>query len=145
MSAVRVEITVLAECMVAAADRWATAHEAWQAALRVRAREVARAERRLVDATGGLGLRRWESACRRRRIITVADAQLRSRAVRVRPAVAAALAERDRVVVHTDAAAASARAELAVRSARLLSYGRLGVSLSGVSAGELAQLAHSGA
>jgi hypothetical protein len=144
MSAVRVEIAMLAERMVEEADRWAAAHEAWHAAVRARIREVARAERRLVDATGGLGLRRWQIACRRRRIITVNDAQLRSRAVRARPATEATLAERDRVVARMDASLATAGTELAMRSAQLLSYGRLGVSLSGMTARELVRLAQSG-
>lgn len=86
---------------------------------------------------------RWEQACRRRRILTVVDARLRAKAVRARPAVEAALAERERALTDTDAAVVAARHSPGTvrKSKRMRSHGRLGVSLTGLSPREFGRVA----
>lgn len=141
MVTVRAEVVAVAEELVQAADGWRSAYQEWEAAVARRERKMARAARGVVAATGDLGLYRWEQACHRRRILTVADASLKARALRGRPAVGAAVAERERVRAEADAAVRSARLVLAVESKRMLAYGQLGLSLTGLSRAELARLA----
>ena len=52
--------------------------EAWLKAITVRDRQVERAGRELLSATGRLGLARWERACSRQRIFTVEEAKVRN-------------------------------------------------------------------
>ncbi|MGH9063102.1 MAG: hypothetical protein ACRDZQ_03515 [Acidimicrobiales bacterium] len=141
MVMVRAEVVAVAEGLVDEADAWRAAYERWQRAVARREREVARAEHRLVAATGGLGPHRWQQACHRRRILTVADARLRARAIRARPAVEAALVEQDRALAEAEAAVAAARRALAVESKLMQNYGALGASLTGLTTAELARLA----
>lgn len=97
---VRAEVAQVAERLVGEADRWRAAYGDSRVAVARQVRASARAQRRLVRATGGLGLYRWSQACRRQRILTVADTRLRAGAIRARPAVEAALAERERALSH---------------------------------------------
>ena len=115
------------------ADRWRAAYEGWLRAGSVRKRKVKEAERKLVAATGGLGLARWEAACQRQRIVTVDDGRLRARAVRGRPGVEAALTARERVVAEQDKAVLAARSELAKASRQMARYGEIGASVLGLS------------
>jgi hypothetical protein len=92
-------------------------------------------------ATGGSGVARWRAACRRARILTVQDAKLRARAVRARPVVEAALAERERVAAEGHEAMIAARSVLADASGRLAAYGPLAAVLTGLSPAELRRLA----
>ena len=85
----------MAEELARDAEHWRAAYEGWLSAGRARDGRVKEAERKLVAATGGLGLARSEAACRRQRILTVEDARLRARAVRARPAVESALSVRE--------------------------------------------------
>jgi hypothetical protein len=82
------------DALTEAADCWQRDYGAWQLALEHRRRVISRAERRVVRATGGLGRRKWETACRRRRINTRAEASIRARAVRARPEVRATVSRR---------------------------------------------------
>jgi hypothetical protein len=131
----------LAEELADDAEHWRAAYERWLRAARARDRRVKEAERRLVAATGGLGLARWEAACRRQRIVTVDDARLRARAVRATRAVEAALSARERVVAEQEAAVLVARSELAKASSQMARYGAVGAMALGVTAGELRRLA----
>ena len=131
----------LAEELASDAEHWRAAYEGWLRAGKVRDRKVKEAERNLVTATGGLGLARWQAACRRQRIVTVDDARLRARAVRAMPAVEVALSGRERVVAQQDAAVLAARSELAKASTQMARYGVVGAMALGLSVGELRRLA----
>ena len=131
----------MAEELADDAGQWRAAHERWLRVGRARDRKVKEAERKLVVATGGLGLARWESACRRQRIVTVDDARLRARAVRARPAVESALCVREAVVVEQAAAVLAARSELARASSQMARYGVVGAMALGLSISQLRHLA----
>ena len=137
----RVAVRVVASEVAGESERWALAHDAWLAAVRRRQRAVSRAERRVVAATGGLGVARWEAIQRRRRIRSAAEAQAVAVAVRARTAVEAALAEQARVAAEEDAAVQRVEAALAEASRRVLDQGSLAAELCGVNAGELRRLA----
>ncbi len=122
------------------AQDWWAAHEAWLRAAKARDRKIMDAERKLLAATGGLGLAYWESACRRKRIVNVEDARLKARAVRARPAVEAALSARELVLAEQEAATLSARLVLAEASRRMARYGVVGAGALGLSVGELRRL-----
>ena len=131
----------LAEELADDAEHWRAAYDRWLSAGRARDRKVKEAERRLVAATGGLGLAHWEAACRRRRLVTVDDARLRARAVRARPAVESALCVREAVVVEQAVAVFAARSELAQASRQMARYGVVGAMALGLSVGQLRRLA----
>ncbi len=131
----------LAEELATDAEHWRAAYEGWLRAGKARDRKVKEAERKLVAATGGLGLARWRAACRRQRIVTVDDARLRASAIRARPAVESALSEREPVVAEQEAAVRDARSELAKASRQMARYGAVGAMALGVTAGELRRLA----
>jgi hypothetical protein len=139
----RREVVAVGEGLAGEVERWTAARLAWRRAAVLRDREMRRARRRLVVATGGLGLYRWERACGKRRFRTIEDAKRKARAVRARPAVETALADLERIEAEHDAAVEAARRELADLSHRILAYGRLAVDLTGLSAGELDRLARS--
>ncbi len=120
---------------------WQAAYASWQAAVTERELELARADRRVLAATGGLRVAKWRAACQRRRIATVGDARLRARALRARPAVEEALAGRERVVAQSGEMVLVARLALAEASKRLVSYGPLGTQVTGLSVAELRRLA----
>jgi hypothetical protein len=123
------------------AGRYERAYGAWERAVAHQDRLVAVAERRVVDATGGLGQRRWELACARRRINTRDEARMVARAIRARPAVETAVAKLEQVRRHEEAVVAAARVELAEAAKVLGGYGQLGAQLSGLSPAALRRLA----
>jgi hypothetical protein len=139
----RREVVAVGEGLAGEVERWMAARLSWWSAAALRDREVRRARGRLVAATGGLGLDRWERACEKRRFRTIEDAKRKARAIRARPAVEAALADLERIEAERDTAVETARRELAVLSQRILAYGRLAVDLTGLSASELDRLARS--
>ena len=124
-----------------AARRWREAYQAWQSAMRRREELVSRYDAMVLAATGGLGLVRWRAACQRRRVLTVADAKLRARALRARPAVELAVAERGKVLAEQEAAVAGAREALRSASKELAAFGHLGAAAGGTELAELRRLA----
>jgi hypothetical protein len=88
------DVAVAAGELAEAARRWREAYQAWESAVRRQEALVSRYDAMVLVATGGLGLVRWRAACRRRRVLTVADAKPRARALRARPAVEVAVARR---------------------------------------------------
>ena len=100
-------------------------------ALAHRERDLARADRRLRRATGGLDERSWRGATGRRRINTTADALIVARAIRSRPAAEDSLAARDVVRVVADERVRVARAELAEATRYLRCFGTIGMELAG--------------
>lgn len=87
--------------------------------------------RKVTAATGGLALDRWRAACRRRRPLTVAEAKLRARALRARPAVERVLAEQAKALAEQGAALAQARGGLKAAAGRLARFGHLGARAVG--------------
>ena len=137
----RSEMLAAIDALTEASDAWQCANQAWQQAVEHRERVIARAESQVVRATGGLGLRQWEAACRRRRVNTGAEASMVARAVRARPGVQVAVEEADRLRAAEDAAVLAASLELAEATKRVLGYGRLGQQLTGMTSAELCRLA----
>ncbi|MDA8045092.1 MAG: hypothetical protein M0Z30_07635 [Actinomycetota bacterium] len=123
------------------AAAWQLAYGSWVQAVQDQHAAVERAERRIRRATGGRSLARWEAVCRRRTIHTVDEAKDKALALRARPAVAAAVGERDRLAAALDAVVLAARIELAAASRALSRYGTVGACLVGIAPGELARLA----
>jgi hypothetical protein len=138
---VRPEVVLVCDRLAEEADGWRAAYRAWQRACARRDQWVAQAERRVMAATGGLGYARWRAVLHRRRFRTVADAKLKARALRARPAVEAAEAERDRSVRDGDAEVAAAAFRLAEISERVTVYGSLAERATGTPVGELRRLA----
>ncbi len=134
-------VDVAVEVVAVRVERWQMAFDGWRRASVRRDRLAARAARDVVRATGGLGVRRWEAACRRRRIHTAADAAVVARAVRARPAVDAALRAEQQVRAAEDAAVTAARFELASATRAVIELGRLAEQLTGLDSAELARLA----
>jgi hypothetical protein len=134
-------MSVAADELIAAGDRWQRSYQAWQRAVDHRDRVIARAERRVVHATGGLGQRDWEAARRRRRIKTSAEASLVVRAGSARPEVQAAIEAAQQLQAVEKAAVLAARLELAEATKQLLGYGCLGQELTGMTSAELHRLA----
>jgi len=141
MAVKRLGAEVAGERFAADVAGWKAAYSSWQAAVKERELGLERAEQAVLAATGGLRVAKWRAACRRRRIATVADARLRARALRARPAVEEALAERERVVAQGGEAVLVARLVLAEASKRLALYGPLGMQVAGLSVGELRRFA----
>lgn len=110
---VRDEVLEAVGEIVEVAGRWRRSYDDWQRALKDRDRVAERMERRVTKATGGLSAARFEVACRRRSFHDIDDAQRKARAIRARPAVEAAVAERDRVIADADARVLAARIDLA--------------------------------
>jgi hypothetical protein len=131
----------LAEELATDAEHWRAAYEVWLWAGRVRDRKVTEAERKLVAATGELGLAGWEAVCRRQRIVTVDDGRRRARAVRAIPAVETARSARERVMAEQEAAVIAARSELAKASRQMARYGEVGAAALGLESAELRRLA----
>ena len=123
------------------AESWHEAHRHWKLACSRRDEDVLRARERVVAATGGLGLGRWQAALRRRRFRTIEDAKFKAKALRARPAVEAALAELDGIVSHHDAEVSAAVFRLGQCSERVTSYGNLAAIITGMSLAELRGLA----
>ena len=135
------DVAVVAGELVEATRRWREAYRAWESAVRRQEALVSRYEARVLAATGGLGLVRWRAACRRRRALTVADAKLRARALRARPAVELAVAERGEALAGQEVAVAAARDLLRRASEELALFGHLGAAAGGTELAELRRLA----
>jgi hypothetical protein len=134
-------VAVVAGGLAEAARRWREAYQAWESAVSRREALVSRYDAMVLAATGGLGLVRWGAACRRRRVLTVADAKLRARALRSRPAVEVAVAERAEALAEQEVAVAGAREALRRASEELAAFGHLGAAAGGTELAELRRLA----
>jgi hypothetical protein len=134
-------MAVAAGGLAEAARRWREAYQAWESAMRRREALVSRYDAMVSAATGGLGLVRWGAACRRRRVLTVADAKLRARALRARPTVEVAVAERAKALAEQEVAVAGARDALRRASEELALFGHLGAAAGGTELVELRRLA----
>jgi hypothetical protein len=134
---VRAEVALVCDRMAEDAESWRKAYRDWTQARARRDEQVRRALERAAAATGGLGLGRWQSALGRRRFRTIEDAKVRAKALRVRPAVQAALAELDRVVYDRGAEVSGAASLLGECSERVASYGELAAMVTGVPIAEL--------
>ena len=135
------DIDVVAGGLAETARRWREAYQAWESAVRRQEALVWRYDVKLLAATGGIGLVRWRAACQRRRVLTVADAKLRARALRARPAVDVAVAERAKALAEQEVAVASAREALCTASEELALFGHLGAVAGGTELVELRRLA----
>ena len=135
------DVAVVAGELVEAASRWREAYQAWESAVRRREALVSRYDAMVLAATGGLGLVRWRAACRRRRVLTVADAKLRARALRARPTVEVAVAEQAKALAEQEVAVAGARGALRRASEELAAFGQLGAAAGGTELAELRRLA----
>ena len=127
--------------LVDGAARWEDAYRGWEHAVGVRDRVGARMDRKVLVATGGLSVARFEAVCRRRSVRSVVEAQRKASAIRTRPVVDGVVGERDRAVAAADAAVLAARIVLAEASKVLLGYGNAGPRLVGRSRAELRRLA----
>jgi hypothetical protein len=138
---VRVDVVAVVELVAADAARWEDAYRDWRQAVEIRDRVANRMDRLVMAATGGLSLARWEAVCRRRCIRSITDAQQKARAIRDRPSVTAAVADRDRAVAVEDARVLTARVVLADASTTLVSRGTAGAGMVGRTGLELRRLA----
>jgi len=138
---VRAEVREVVEKIADAGEGWRHAYDDWQATVRERERLAGRMERRVREATGGLSVAAFEVACRRRYFHDVKDAKRKAAAIRARPAVTAAVAERDRALAVADAKVVAARINLAEQSKAMAGYGTVGLDMIGLSALELRRLA----
>jgi hypothetical protein len=120
---------------------WDNARAALATALGVRDACDRRKARRVLDATGGLGSRRWEADARRRGVATAAEALRYARAMRAAPAVQAAIDEQNRSLEDADRAVTVACAAVATAAAALVTYGPIGAKAAGVTLFELTRLA----
>jgi hypothetical protein len=134
-------MSVAADELIAVGERWQRSYQAWQRAVEHRDRVIEQAERRIVRATGGLCLRDWEAARRQRRIKTSGEASLVVRAGSARPKVQAVVEEAQRLRAVEAAAVLTTRLEWAEATKQVLSYGRLGQQLTGMTSAELHRLA----
>ena len=139
----RTETLAAVDALTEAGDCWQRAYRTWQQAVEHRDRVISRSERRVVRAAGGLVVRQWEAASRRRHINTRAEASIVARAVRARPEVRMAVEEADRRRAREDEAILAARLKLADATKRVLGYGGIGRQLTGLTSAELHQLARS--
>ena len=138
---VRDEVRAAAVEMAGAAEAWRDAYDRWRRAVKARDRLSEQMERRVANTTGGLRVARFEAVCRRSYFHDVGAAKVTARAIRARPAVAAAIAERDRVLGAADAKVLAARLTLAEASKAMARYGTLGLDMIDQSASELRRLA----
>lgn len=137
----RAGLVAVADQLAEGASRWEGAHRSWERAVDVQDRVTARMERNLLAATSGLSVARFEEVCRRRSVRSVVEAQQKAAAIRARPAVEAAVAERDREVASAGAAVLAARVVLAEASKVILGYGAAGPPLVGRSRADLRRFA----
>lgn len=129
------------EQLAEGAARWEEAYRSWERAVEVREQVAARTERRLLVATGGLSVARFEAVCRRRSVRSVVEAQQKASALRAMADVEAAVAERDRAVAAADATVLAVLTVLSEASRVVLGYGTAGPRLVGRSRAELRRLA----
>jgi hypothetical protein len=137
---VRAEVALVCDRMAEDAESWHEARRDWQLACSRRDEQVLRAQERVIGATGGLGLDRWQAALRRRRFRTIEDAKLKAKALRTRLAVEVALAELDTIASDRDAEVSAAASRLGDCSERIASYGKLAAIVTGVPMAELHRL-----
>lgn len=138
---VRGEVREAVEKIADAGEGWRRAYDNWEVAVRERDRLAGRMERRAREAAGGLSVARFEVTCCRRYFHDVKDAKRKAAALRARPGVEAAVAERDRVLAAADAKVVAARMVLAEESKVIAGYGTAGLDMIGLSALELRRLA----
>ena len=136
----KAELVAVAERLADGAACWKQAFRSWERTVEVRHRVAARSERKVLEATGGLSVARFEAVCRRRSVRSVVEAQQKASAIRTRPSIEAAVAERDRAVAAADAAVLTARVALAEASKVILGYGTAGCGLVGRSPAEVRRL-----
>lgn len=139
--AMRAELVVAADQLVEGAARWQDARQNWEGAFEVRDRVMARMERKLMEATDGLSVSRFEAVCRRRSVRSVVEARQKASAIRAMPAVETIVAERNRAVAAADQAVLAARVAVAEASKVLLGYGTVGPRLVGRCPADLRRLA----
>ncbi|MHB1533068.1 MAG: hypothetical protein ACYC1D_00335 [Acidimicrobiales bacterium] len=137
----RAGLVAAAEQMAVGAALWEDAYKSWGLAVEARDRVVARMDRKVTEATGGLSVTRFEAVCRRRSVRSVIEAQQKASAIRARAAVEATVAERDRAVAAADASVLATRIVLAEASKLILGYGAAGPFLVGRSRADLRRLA----
>lgn len=130
-----------AEEIVDAVEGWRRAYEDWQRAINLRDRLCEQMDRRVTNAAGGLSVARFEVTCRRRSFHDGEDAKAKARALRARPALQAAVAERDRVLAAADGNVVAARLVLAEASKTVVRFGSLGVGMVGLDPSELRRFA----
>jgi hypothetical protein len=134
-------LELAAERLAEAAARWEDAYRSSEQAVDSRDRVAARMDRKLLVATGGLSVARFEAVCRRRSVRSVVEAQQKASAIRAKAGVEAAVAERVRAITAADAAVLATRIVLAEASKIVLGYGTTGPRLVGRSRAELRRLA----
>jgi hypothetical protein len=134
-------LELAAERLAEAATRWEDAYRSLEQAVDSRDRVAARMDRKLLVATGGLSVARFEAVCRRRSVRSVAEAEQKASAIRAKAGVEAAVGERVRALAAAGADVLAARIALAEASKVLLGYGTAGPRLVGRSRAELRRLA----
>ena len=134
-------LEVVTQRVVEVAASWEDAYRSWEHAVDSRDRVAARMDRKLLVATGGLSVARFEAVCRRRSVRSVAEAEQKASAIRAKAEVEAAVAERDRALAAAGAAVLAARIVLAEASKDVLGYGTTGPRLVGRDRAELRRLA----
>jgi hypothetical protein len=134
-------LELAAERVAEAAARWEDAYRSLEQAVDSRDRVAARMDRKLLVATGGLSVARFEAVCRRRSVRSVAEAEQKASAIRAKAGVEAAVGERVRALAAAGADVLAARIALAEASKVLLGYGTAGPRLVGRSRAELRRLA----
>ncbi len=135
------ELEVATERLAEGAAGWEDAYRSWERAVEVRDRVAARMDRKLLAATGGLSVARFEAVCRRRSVRSVVEAERKASAIQAKAAVEVAVAERDRSLAEAGAVVLAARIVLAEASKVILGYGTAGPRLVGRSRAELRLLA----
>jgi len=129
-----------AEQIADAAEEWRRAYDDWQRAINLRDRLCEQMDRRVTNAAGGLSVARFEATCRRRYFHDIEDAKAKARAVRARPALHAAIAERDEVRAAADVKVLAARIVLAEASKKMARFGTFGAEMIGLGETELRRL-----
>jgi hypothetical protein len=135
------ELEAATERLAEGAARWEDAYRRWEHAVDARGRVMERMDRKLLVATGGLSVTRFEAVCHRWSVRSVAEAEQKAAAIQAKATVEAAAAERDRALAEVDAAVLAARIVLAGASKVVLGYGTAGPHLVGRSPAELRRFA----
>ena len=140
----RGETTRETEKLSVEAERWRHSYRAWQEAMAERDQAVARAERQVIRATAGLGLRGFELACGRAEPPAGAAGSTLAWALQARPEIRASVAHLDQIREQGASLVLAARRELARRSEELLSSGARTDWVVGLDPAELRRFAFSG-
>jgi hypothetical protein len=138
---VRIEVKAAADTLGEAVATFEAAHRGLRRAIARRDQVERRVEQMILQATGGLELRRLEQVRRHRRIHTTADARMLASAIRVQNGVQAAVAKADRFRALEAASVRAARDSLADAAKHLLLCGQLAVDCTGLSEPEVRLLA----